>query len=105
MTQAMRQGFSERDVADDLFGPAESNIFDRPIKVVADMIVFNWAKSFAGQQIRILVFRAQSPACGQVIFDLSQYGFGHWNQAVFSKFGSLDINAAFIGTVVISPEP
>ena len=51
MTQAMRQRLSESDVADDLFGPAESYIFDHLMEDVADMIVFNWPKSFAGQQI------------------------------------------------------
>ncbi len=55
MTQAMRQRFSESDVADDLFWPTETNIFDRPMKVVADIIVFNWPQSFAGQQMRILI--------------------------------------------------
>jgi hypothetical protein len=75
------------------------------MEVVADMIVFNWPKFSTGQQIWILIFRAQNLACSQVIFDLSQYGFGHWNQAVFSKFGSLDINAAFISVVVMSAKP
>ena len=58
MPQAMRQRFSESDVADDLFGLAEPDIFERPMEDVADMIVFNWPQSFAGQQIRILIFGA-----------------------------------------------
>jgi hypothetical protein len=48
MAQAVWDRLSERDVADDLFRLAESNIFDRPMEDVAEMIVFNWPKSPAG---------------------------------------------------------
>jgi hypothetical protein len=37
----MGQGFSESDVADDLFRLAEPDIFDRAMEGVSDMIVFN----------------------------------------------------------------
>jgi len=79
----MRDRFSESDVADDLFGLIESNILDRAMEDVADMIVLNWPQFFAGQQIRILILRAQNSAGSQIVFDLRQHGFGYWNQAVF----------------------
>lgn len=83
----MRDRLTESDVADGLFRAAESNIFDRLMKDGADMIVFNGLPSSTGQQVGVLIFRAQNLAGGPVVFDFSQHGYGQWNQAVFSKFG------------------
>ena len=58
MTQAMRQRLSESDVADDLFGPADSDIFDRLMKGLSDLTTSELSLFSGSQKVGVLVIGA-----------------------------------------------